>query len=269
MLPVAAFFVVLALAGGVLLGRRLADDDPPRRLHSDDTEDQATASSTPSVCKSAFLRPSPDEPRDFPDFYTQRTEAMGIDIVAGPGVSSAAIARAQETLRRMFKDNHLADTLKDQGAYIIIADESQGVLDLPEFACLADEPGSQRYTHVCGVADRADYPVATVNELDLLGNRKGPCKGLNILYHEVGHLVQGWTLEHADYIDLRVMYQEAINSGKYKGLYAERNPNEYFADGTQAYFLTADPERKLDRNWLKQNDPALYEFLSRLYGDPD
>ncbi|MEI2659871.1 MAG: hypothetical protein V9G11_07975 [Bifidobacterium adolescentis] len=45
-----------------------------------------------------------------------------------------------------------------------------------------------------GVAHRAHYPVVTVNELDLLGSRSGPCAGLNILYHELGHLVQGWTL---------------------------------------------------------------------------
>jgi hypothetical protein len=107
--------------------------------------------------------------------------------------------------------------------------------------------------------------VATVNELDLLGDKRGPCAGLNVLYHEVGHLVQGWAVPPADYFDIRQFYQDALNAGKYRGQYAATNANEYFAEATQAYFLQADEGGRRDRAWLKDYDPAIFELLDQVY----
>ena len=122
--------------------------------------------------------------------------------------------------------------------------------------------------HACGVADRADYPVATVNELDLTGDVKGPCRGLNILYHELGHLVQGWAVEPSDYFDIKIAYQAALDGGKYRTDYARTNSNEYFAEATQAFFYHLDPRGGRDRAWLKSYDPEVYAILERVYGEP-
>ena len=134
-------------------------------------------------------------------------------------------------------------------------------------ACAPNERGSNIISHACGIADRADYPVVTVQEADLIGDSRGPCEGLNILYHELGHLVQSWSLPPADWFDVKQYYAAALTAGKYKNAYAATNPNEYFAEATEAYFLHVDPrDPSKDRAWLKTYDPDIYALLERNYG---
>ncbi len=270
LLPVLAIFLVGALALAVFTFRNRGGDggDESAAPASSSGETSARPQLEPqgSVCEGLVRRPDPSAPRRFAAQYTKQREVGGIAIIGGEGVSDAAFDEAEKTILRVFQDNDLEGPLAAEGAYIIILESGQKVVDLPEFACLSGTGTQAILDHACGVADRADYPVATVNELDLTGSRKGPCAGLNILYHELGHLVQGWTLDHADYIEIRVLYQEALNAGKYSRAYAATNPNEYFAEATQAYFLHQDSGRR-DREWLQEYDPDLYAILARVYGD--
>lgn len=271
LLPLTALLVVGMLAGGVLLFQAGTSEREPKAVARPTAT--ATASSSAfqpeaSVCQGILHRPDSKSERKLPAVYTKRIEVNGITIVGNARVSDKAMDEAKKTVERIFKNNDLETRLAEEGAYIIIADESQGVLDLPEFACLGQQT-SIDFDHVCGVADRADYPVATVNELDLLGDRGGPCEGLNILYHEIGHLVQGWTIGPADYFDVRRFYQQAIDNGVYRrrGDYAATNANEYFAESTQSYFLSQNLNGSRDREWLKRNDPDMYGLLTTIYGD--
>lgn len=267
LIPLAAILVVGAAAVAVL-----GEDDQATSPAAVE-QSESTPSSAPrlapesNVCQGILHRPEAGTPRTFPAEYTQRREAAGLTVVGNADVESEAMDEAAATIEHFFRNNDLEDGLAAEGAYVIVADSDQGVLDLPEFRCL-DNPRTQDfYSHVCGVADRADYPVVTVNELDLLGKRSGPCAGLNILYHEIGHLVQGWVLPHPDYIDVRQFFQDAKNEGKYKNDYAATNANEYFAEATQAYFLSSDPAGKRDRDWLRTYDPQIFELLDRTYRD--
>lgn len=221
-----------------------------------------------NVCQGILHVPDAGSERAFPAEYTQRREASGFVIVANERVDPKALDEAARTVDRVFARNDLERDLVAEGAYVIVADRGQGVLDLPEFRCLGESERNQDFfSHVCGVADRADYPVVTVNELDLLGSRQGPCNGLNILYHELGHLVQGWTLGPADYFDVRQFFQDAISAGKYRKDYAATNANEYFAEATQAYFHFGDAAKTRDRAWLREYDPQILALLSAVYGD--
>lgn len=271
LLPLFSLLFVGALAAGVVLFRA-GTSERSSQASPEPTATQEPAGSTfkpeASVCQGLLHRPDAKTERKLPEVYTKRAEAAGITIAGNKDVSDAAMGQAVKTVERIFKNNDLEERLAEEGAYIIVAASGQGVLDLPEFACLAQTTRID-FNHVCGVADRADYPVATVNELDLLGDRKGPCAGLNILYHEVGHLVQGWTLSPADYFDVRAFYQKAIDTGIYKrgADYATTNANEYFAESTQSYFLHQDLNGRRDRAWLKRNDPDMYGLLASIYGD--
>lgn len=220
-----------------------------------------------TVCSPTFDVTDRPAARAFDPFYTTRRDVLGITIVAGPEVESGAVDVAEVTIRRMFANNDMEDRLVEAGAYIVVAEPDQGILDLPEFSCLEDELGTRFFTHVCGIADRAENPVATVNALDLLGNRRGPCNGVNILYHEIGHLVQGWSIDPPDYIESRWLYSDAMKAGLYDGQYASTNFREYFAEGTQAYFDAQDRQGRRNSTWLEQHDPALYELLRRVYGE--
>lgn len=263
---------ILVLAGAAILVLRAADQSGP----SAPSLAATSAAETPAdavraagdVCQGYARLPDPGEPRRFSPEYTQLTEANGIAIVAGPTVDARAVEAARSTVERFFAGNpSLAEELAADGAYVIVAASGRGILDLPEFRCLDDAGARDFFDHVCGVADRADYPVVTVNEDDLLGRRSGPCGGLNILYHELGHLVMGWVLPPADYFEVRQLYQDAISAGKYRGEYASTNANEYFAEGTQAFFLHTDLAGRRNRDWLRRYDPALYELLARTYGE--
>lgn len=267
-MPLAAALCVLAMLGGLLLVISGGESTTrqPAAVATPDEDDTPRLRADSTVCQSILTRPGPDDPQVFADIYTQQREVNGITIVASRRVSGEALDIAEETIERAFENNDLIDALVAQHAYVIVADRSQGVLDLPEFGCLEERLGADFFTHVCGVADRADYPVATVNELDLTGDRSGPCGGLNILYHELGHLVQGWTLDPQDYYDVRLLYQDAKDAGRYANAYASTNPNEYFAEGTQAYFLSQERGGGRDREWLREYDPELFALLDRIYG---
>lgn len=264
-------FALLAVAAA-LFYTVLTDNGEPARTALAPAEVAPTATVEPqfradaSVCQGTFARPKAGAPRTFPAMYTKQREHGGLTIVAIDSVSDAAFAKAEETIDRTFAHNDLKQYLVDQGAYVVIRGANQGVLDLPEFACLADQYQDGFFDHVCGVADHADYPVATVSELDLTGDRDGPCRGLNVLYHELGHLVQGWALGPADYYDVKQFYQDAMDAGKYRRRYAATNANEYFADGTQAYLDSVSPDGSDDRAWLQRYDPQLYTLLERVYG---
>lgn len=219
------------------------------------------------ICQGTVSRPAPDEPIRFAEVYTQEREVKGIHIVAVEDVDGEALDIAVATIDEMLADD-LATVLTAEDAYVVVMSAEQHVLDLPEFSCRAGTMEASLYADVCGVADRADYPLVTVSELDLLGRLRGPCGGLNILYHELGHLVQGWAIGPADYVEIRVLFQKARESGDYEGQYAMRNKNEYFAEATQAYFLSTDRAGKRDRDWLRSADPEMFDLLRRLYGEP-
>lgn len=270
LLPAGALAIVAGLAGVVVLAGRGAD---PVASGVETAAPAETPSTLPrlnsegNVCQGLLRRPDPSAPRVFAAEYTKRVEAAGLAIVANADVNDEALEIARKTVERVFQGNDLEVPLAEEGAYVIVAARDQGVLDLPEFRCLEGPDSQDYFSHVCGVADRADYPVVTVNELDLLGDRSGPCGGLNILFHELGHLVQGWTLPQADYYEIRQLFQDAKNAAKYEGDYAATNANEYFAEATQSYFLDSDPRRSRGRAWLEQYDPAIYDLLVRVYGD--
>lgn len=267
-LPAVAILVVGAAVAAVLV-RRSAESPADATTAASGHEPSSAPRLAPesNVCQGILHRPDPGAPRTFPAEYTQRREANGITVVGNAAVDPKAMDEAALTVSRVFQANDLEDPLSAEGAYVVVASSRQGVLDLPEFKCMDSVSNQEFFSHVCGVADRADYPVVTVNELDLLGKRSGPCAGLNILYHELGHLVQGWTLGPADYIDIRLYYQDALSAGKYRRDYANTNPDEYFAEATQAYFLSTDPEGRRDRDWLASYDPQIYALVARTYGN--
>ncbi|MCC6382058.1 MAG: hypothetical protein IT304_06080 [Dehalococcoidia bacterium] len=271
LLPLAALALIAGGLASMLVARDLVGGDGQQPAPSGAVTVSPTASPAPrlrpdaSVCQSLLRAPDPGQPRVFPAVYTQHEEVLGLAVVAGPAVSPAAFGQARRTIETMFAANDLLSRLVEHGVYVIVAARNQGILDLPEFGCLADRYAPGFFEHVCGIADRADYPVATVNELDLLGDADGPCRGLNILYHELGHLVQNWALGPADYFDVRHYYQEALDAGKYRGLYAATNASEYFAEATQAYFLSQEPDGVRDRAWLSRYDPRLYALVDRVY----
>ncbi len=276
MLPVLA----LALVGGAIATAViLRDEAGSATAPATSTATAEPAATTPSgssalprltpgqsVCQGLLHVPDPNEPRTFPPEYTQRRDVLGISVLAPPGVPVEALDVAEATIKDMFQLESSLQPLVEAGAYVVIAERGQRPQDLPEFSCLLDVYGEAFFSHVCGIADRADYPIVTVNTADLLGEPDGPCRGLNVLYHELGHLVHTWVLSPTEYLDVRLYYQDAVDSRVYgPDAYAISNPNEYFAEGTQAFF-TANDRIPTGIAWLRGSDPQLNLLLEQVYG---
>ncbi|MCK6563766.1 MAG: hypothetical protein HUU14_04870 [Dehalococcoidia bacterium] len=271
LMPVAALAIVTVAIVALFAARSgpaegsLSSIETPSETPALTPQDPALMPSG-SVCQGSIRRPDPGEPRIYAPQYTRQREVLGIAVVGSSAVDERAFDEAIATIERFFSGNDLEERLAEEGAYIVIAEDGVALDELPEFACL--DPLTRDDVHsACGIADRADYPVVAVDELDMTGNRRGPCRGLNILYHELGHLVQGWALLPADYFDVRIFYQAALDAGKYRNTYAASNVNEYFAEATQAYFLHSDTAGARDREWLRQYDPDLHGLLTRIYGE--
>lgn len=261
----AGFLTAAAIAVAVsTAGVRLERPEALPAQRADEATPAAREAAT--VCSSLLRLPEPGDPRRFHPSYTQVTEVDGVAIVGMDSVSLEAFRVAADTVRRVFAANDLERPLAEAGAYVVIVPAGKTVLDMPEFACLRQE-GAAFLADVCGVADAAGYPVVTVDERDLLGDRRGPCGGLNVLFHELGHLVHSWALGPAEYFESKFLYADAIAAGKYAGEYAATNANEYFAEGTQAFFASVDRRGRRDRAWLREYDPALYALLARVYGE--
>lgn len=267
--PLAAALVVLAaIAGAVFLVKPIQPGPAaPLSLPRADTSPQAARPSY-DVCSFSLAEFTANRQRGFHSDHTQIVEVEGIAIVSTAETSSRAFRVAEETVRRVFAHNDLEQSLADAGAYVVIVPAGKTVLDMPEFRCLRGQEATA-LEGVCGVADAAGgFPIATVEERDLLGDRRGPCRGLNILFHELGHLVDTWALGPQDYFDVRYLYADAMAAGMYAGEYAATNSNEYFAEGTQAFFASVDPAGRRDREWLRRYDPGLYDLLAAVYGEP-
>ncbi len=102
----------------------------------------------------------------------------------------------------------------------------------------------------------------------------------NFALHELAHAYHHLFVRMSDgNLEIKAAYETAKASGKYDQVerkdsegrshieraYAMTNPQEYFAESTEAYF-TRNDFFPFTREELKQHDPGMYELLGRLWG---
>jgi hypothetical protein len=102
----------------------------------------------------------------------------------------------------------------------------------------------------------------------------------NFALHELAHAYHNRTVRMSfGNLEIKAAYEKAKASGKYDRVerkdsegrshmdraYAMTNPQEYFAECTEAYFSRND-FFPFTRDELKQHDPEMFELLERLWG---
>jgi hypothetical protein len=98
-----------------------------------------------------------------------------------------------------------------------------------------------------------------------------------MVLHELSHAYHHKFLPRGfDNPELKAAYQNAVKSGRYESVqkiahteekaYALNNPQEYFAEATEAFFGTND-FYPFVRSELRRHDPAGYELLKKLWGE--
>jgi hypothetical protein len=98
-----------------------------------------------------------------------------------------------------------------------------------------------------------------------------------MVLHELSHAFHHKFLPHGfENSDLKAAYQKALKTGRYESVlkiahteekaYALNNPQEYFAEATEAFFGTND-FYPFVRSELRRHDPDGYELLKKLWGE--
>jgi hypothetical protein len=120
-----------------------------------------------------------------------------------------------------------------------------------------------------------DNPAVSCGEENLLDYPGDPYPRENIFIHEFAHAIHETGLVRTDRTfdeRLRAAHRSAVERGLWKNTYAATNPNEYWAEGVQAWFDDNAPPDALHnevrtRDRLKGYDPQLAALCLEVFGD--
>lgn len=208
------------------------------------------------------------------DFYTQLILVEGFPILASSKVMPAALEEAAHNIRGMLKER--PDILRALTANKIrfgIMATSERTCDLPEHSML--QPRAYWNRRARGLGATRDAPCVSCGEENLLNYPGDQYSTESILVHEFAHAIHEMALNDLDPsfdARLREAYDAAMQAGRWHGLYAAQNRQEYWAEGVQSWF---DANRENDaihnhvnsRKELIEYDPALAALCKEVFGD--
>ena len=123
--------------------------------------------------------------------------------------------------------------------------------------------------------DRRNAPLGrrSCGEENLLRFPGDPYFRENILIHEFAHAIHLMGLNALDRqfdTRLKATYSKAMDDALWKGVYAAKNKEEYWAEGVQCYFdanapADHDHNHVRTRDALKKYDPRLFELINDVF----
>jgi hypothetical protein len=209
---------------------------------------------------------------DLDPFYDQYIDVQDVPIVASERVSAYALLEAAYLIRRMVQKRPelLNGLVKHRIRFVVLAHDEM-TTDIPEYSDLPNPDHWDRRARGLG-ATRA-RPAVSCGEENLLEYPGDPYASENILIHEFAHSLFTFGVLEIDRSyekRLRETYEYAMDNGLWKGTYAAKNPQEYWAEGVQSWFNT---NRENDgqhnhvdtRSELKTYDPKLARLLQDVF----
>jgi hypothetical protein len=248
--------LAVALLGACVSDTPSSNDD----WSFDDASDGKADGASPCVVT------APPSSLHLDPFYAKYCSASGIPIIANSSVPNAALIQAQRIVVAMLAPlPDVRASLVAQHMYVPILGTSEQTTDLPE------ERGqpAELNTRARGLFNPAPTPNSFAAEENILCYERDGWRGENILIHEFGHGLKIAGFQSVDpTFEGRVKdaYDAAIAAGKYSGLYAGTNPEEYWAEGVQDYFnvhQTWNPNDINTKSQLAAYDSALYAILDQ------
>jgi len=144
----------------------------------------------------------------------------------------------------------------------------------PELRAMQYHP-NRDWLKARGYDPRLAKKVHITHAAELL-SRQQMFKHPAVILHELAHAYHDQVLGFDDPRIIKA-YKQAMKSGKYEHVlahsgryvrhYAATNPNEYFAEGTEAYLYRND-FYPFVRAELKEFDPVLHDLLVEIWGAP-
>lgn len=220
-----------------------------------------------------------------PEFYTQRSTANGLPVVASDAVNPYAVKEAVYIINQMLAHRpDVRDAMIRSGSRCCILAHNEFTTDQPEWAWLGEDPVSgfesinpvdYRDARARGMGGSRTDPYFSCAEENLLSYPGDPYSTENILIHEFAHNIHLRGMMNVDptFDDrLKAAYESAMAAGRWKGKYASVNHHEYFAEGVQSWF---DNNREPDhdhnhvntRAELLEYDPKLAAMCREVFGD--
>jgi hypothetical protein len=267
----------------LLIALGVSEQKPPQKALIDDYI-KATVTAAPTSL-------------GFDPFYKKYADALGIPILSSEKVPDAALLVARDIVIHMLaKRPDLRQEMVKKNMHVGVMALSESTTDIPEHRDRKKPPpgdvrlteGEKRgYATGTGIATMTDKEYwdrrarglggnpTTCAEENLLGYPGTRYYGENIFVHEFSHAIMGVAIRTAEpelFAAIQAAYQAARAKGLYKGHYAETNPNEYWAEGTQWWYWSNfewfDGETRLQApDDLKAYAPTLYDLLGRAYLD--
>ena len=208
-------------------------------------------------------------------FYKQWIDVEGYPVLASANTSPYAVKEAAYLIYKMV--GHRPDMLRamgENGSRFLIMAWNEMISEIPEYSDMR----VVYYWH--DIRGRGlGGSNASTSEENLLGYPNTVFPKGSILIHEFAHAVHraGMSLVDPGFdARLESLYRAAMEKGLYDGMYAEGNRDEYWAEGTNAWFNSETPmplDAPVDvedtREALKMYDPGLAALLTEIHGDSD
>ncbi|MHB8875185.1 MAG: hypothetical protein ACYC8T_15975 [Myxococcaceae bacterium] len=217
---------------------------------------------------SARLNPGPLPPPPPPG-----GQMFGGVVLRGPSASAAAAAEGRRALEMLTRRPDIQERLRAARVSMVIIPADKKLTDMPEFASLRGRRtfDGRLWDDVRGVGGTSvkDRSIAFGVAEETLAHLPGDTypRGYNVAVHELAHVIHNTGLPACDKdaIDEAYLARKAAG-GPWTEAYGSSNAFEYFAQGTNAFFGKNQGMGENGAPWVKQNDPALYRLLERVFG---
>jgi hypothetical protein len=196
-------------------------------------------------------------------FYKKHVDYKGFSILSSAKVSDAALLEARYLIDQLLgrREDILKAMIRDGCRFMVMA-PTEMTSDVPEQRHMNKAYWDRRAR---GLGGR----LSSCGEENLLNLKGDRYRQENILIHEFNHAVHQRGLRAVDPTfdkRLRAAYKRATDKGLWKGTYVATNPDEYWAEGAQAYFDCMRPQYGANtREKLQKYDPDLFALADEVY----
>ncbi|VTT98295.1 glycoside hydrolase : Uncharacterized protein OS=Pirellula staleyi (strain ATCC 27377 / DSM 6068 / ICPB 4128) GN=Psta_2516 PE=4 SV=1 [Gemmataceae bacterium] len=211
-------------------------------------------------------------PPGFNPRYTKYVSARGFPVLGTARANDYALLEAAYLINQMLEPRpDLRQALTDSGCRLAVMATDEFTTDVPEHSDLTPKAYYDRRARGLG-ATRA-RPAVSCGEENLLGLPSDPYHEESILVHEFAHAVHAMGLNVADKdfdARLRATFERAVADGLWKGKYAGKNRDEYWAEVVQSYFDTNrrpdhDHNHVRTRGDLEKYDPRAFALVDEVF----
>lgn len=212
--------------------------------------------------------------------YTKHCTVLGVDVTAAEEVSAEAVVAAADRVYWMLvsRPDLLAAVLETPIRVTVIGAD-QLITALPEFADLYElYPGTDWRRLGRSFPGTDLIPVAAGAEENLLCLEDDRYSGEDVFVRDFARAIRHFGVAVADPNTndaIERAYGRAIAGELWEDTVAEVNSDQYWAEGSQAYFDAngeADPPDDIHnhvdtRSELRDYDPWLFDLAASVYGD--